>query len=116
MLELLGMITLIAVIGSFGVPVLMLALARIGYFPPVFIPVFGTNWEFAPTQATHIEPTVLTYPKPPQTTGTANTAPRSYVCPLKEGFLLMQSPMEAAAMTTVIVFDRPIDLQTGAGG
>src|SRR2546426_6851508 len=56
MLELLGVIALIAVIGSLGVPVLMLALARIGYFPPVVIPTFGKIWESAPIQQAHTVP------------------------------------------------------------
>jgi hypothetical protein len=48
MIELIVTIILMALIGSLGVPVIVLGLARFGYFEPVSVRIFGRTWHFAP--------------------------------------------------------------------
>jgi hypothetical protein len=45
-----GIVT-IALVGSLTVPVLMLTLARFGYFEPIRFRALGRDWNFAPRAA-----------------------------------------------------------------
>ena len=38
----------VAILGSLSVPAIMIMLARVGYFEPISIRVFGRAWDFAP--------------------------------------------------------------------
>jgi hypothetical protein len=47
MLEAILSVVAIAFVGALTVPLMMLALARLGYFEPIHIFVFGRYWHFA---------------------------------------------------------------------
>jgi|SRR6185437_1686609 len=48
MVELMVLVVSIALVGSIGVPVVVLTLARLGYFEPIQLRVLGREWNFAP--------------------------------------------------------------------
>jgi hypothetical protein len=48
MVEVIVQIILIALVGSFGVPIAMLSLAKLGYFPPITINAYGRRWRVGP--------------------------------------------------------------------
>jgi hypothetical protein len=48
MLEAILSVVAIAFIGALTVPLMMLTLARLGYFEPIHVFVFGRHWNFAP--------------------------------------------------------------------
>lgn len=49
MWQAIGLICLIAFVGSMLVPITLLTLAQFGMFEPIEINVFGRHWRFAPT-------------------------------------------------------------------
>jgi hypothetical protein len=63
-------IVLIAAIGSLSVPVIMLTLARFGYFEPIRFCAFGRVWNFSPKSKSPYpiaDATILTFPFQRQT-------------------------------------------------
>jgi peptidoglycan/LPS O-acetylase OafA/YrhL len=48
MLEAILSLLVIAIVGALTVPVMMLTLARFGYFEPIRFTLFGRYWRFAP--------------------------------------------------------------------
>jgi hypothetical protein len=55
MIEIVVEIVIISLVGSLGVPALVLVLARFGYFPPIVIESFGRRWKFAPNPPRYAE-------------------------------------------------------------
>ena len=78
-------IILVAVVGSLSVPILMLTLARFGYFEPIRFFALGRSWNFAPKSALDysiLDATVLTFPFQHQTVfASVVTAAYSVVAP-----------------------------------
>lgn len=59
-------IILTGAIGSLSVPILMLLLARFGYFEPIRFFAFGRNWNFSPrTKTVHAsaDAAILVFPR-----------------------------------------------------
>lgn len=48
MVEAIATVLITAVVGSLAVPLMMLSLARLGYFEPIEFDLFGRQWSFAP--------------------------------------------------------------------
>jgi hypothetical protein len=65
MFELLMIVVAIALIGSLGVPMVVLSLARFGYFEPIRFYAFARWWNFSPTTVvskTATGATILAFP------------------------------------------------------
>jgi hypothetical protein len=115
MAKLIGEIILIAVAGSLGVPILMLGLAKLGYFPAVYFRALGKTWEFAPRRSAPLlqEQAVITFPKSPTTIGTVKFFSQTFAARVA----IDQQPMiveTSANSSTVFVRSPATNLTAGA--
>jgi hypothetical protein len=70
MVKLIGEIVLTSVMGSLGVPIIMLALAKVGYFPPVSFQALGKTWKFGTRAVLQLSVVVMLPQRPTTRIGT----------------------------------------------